>query len=87
MIEINKEIDLIEIVRLMFIQIRQVSIVLQDKVEIARQNHRYVLNPLSDLSDQPELVKAIAAVVFTDKVKRQYKDTLQPPIAEAQPAS
>ncbi len=54
------------------IQCRMSNIVEKDGVEIARSYHRCVVSPLDDVSDKPSQIQALAAFVFTAKVKKAY---------------
>ena len=49
------------------IGVRRADIVLKDEVEIARSYHRCLLQPGSDVSDQPQIVQDVAASVWTQE--------------------
>ena len=55
------------------IQVRKVTRVLKDGVEIAQQYHRHVLAPGDDTTTQVDRVKAIAATVWTKEVVDEFK--------------
>lgn len=55
------------------IQVRKVTRVLKDGVEIAKQYHRHVLAPGDDTTTQADRVKAVAATVWTKEVVDEYK--------------
>ena len=54
------------------IQVREVTIITKDDVEIARTYHRWSFNPGNDVSKMPQEVKDIAAVVWTEEVVNNY---------------
>ena len=70
-------IDKIEIVGdHKIIQVRETTIVTENNKELSRSNHRYTLAPNDDISNQPQEVKDIANVVWTEEIKKSYNDTL-----------
>lgn len=71
----TKQIDRIEVINGSIIQVREVTIITKDDVEIARTYHRWSFNPLDDLSAMPQEVKDIAKAVFTDEVKQTYVES------------
>ena len=73
----TKQIDRIEIVNGNIIQVREVTIITKDDVEIARTYHRWSFTPLDDLSAMPQEVLNIAEVVFTEEVKQAYQESLK----------
>ena len=60
----TKQIDRIEVINGSIIQVREVTIVTKDDVEIARTYHRWLFVKGDDLGDMPKEVKDIAKVVF-----------------------
>lgn len=54
------------------IQVRKVTRVLKDGVEIAKQYHRSVLEPGADTTAQVDKVKAVSAAVWTKEVVDEY---------------
>tara|TARA_B100000925_G_scaffold279891_1_gene250094 strand:- start:459 stop:719 length:261 start_codon:yes stop_codon:yes gene_type:complete len=77
---ITKEVieDKIEIVGdLKAIQVRTATIIKEDGVEISRSLHRKVLNPIEDITNESNEVKAICNAVWTDDVKDAYKKYLE----------
>lgn len=70
-------IDKIEILNGNIIQVREVTIITKDDVEIARTYHRWSFTPLDDLSAMPQEVKDIAKAVFTDEVKQTYVESMK----------
>jgi hypothetical protein len=71
------KIDKIEIVGdYKIIQVREATVVTENNVELSRSYHRYSLAPNDDISTQPEEIKGIANVVWTEQVKKDYIDGL-----------
>jgi hypothetical protein len=58
------------------IQVRTITIVKEDGVEIARSVHRHVVPPNSDSTNESADVKAMVAQFHTDAVKKAYADHL-----------
>ena len=72
------KIDKIEIVGdYKAVQCRQATIVLEDGVEISKTFHRHVLNPNDDISGETKEVKDVCNAVWTDEVKKGYKENLE----------
>jgi hypothetical protein len=72
----KREIDKIEIVgSFKNIQIRYVTIIKEDGKEISRSFDRGngVLHCLTDISDQPQEIKAVANVLWTPEVKAAFR--------------
>ena len=66
-------VDKIEIVGAhKLVQVRQATVILDDGVEVGRTNHRYVLNPNSDITSEPSDVQAVCNAVHTQEVKDAY---------------
>ena len=83
----TKEYDAIEIVTAnKIVQVREVTVIKKDGVEISRSFHRYSLPPGSvntdkvwtdtDISAETDEIKAICTTVWTDAVKTAYKALL-----------
>jgi hypothetical protein len=66
-------IDQIEIVGDWNIQVRQVTIIEKDGVQVARTFHRWVLTPDMDISGQEQKVKDICNAAWTEEVKSAYE--------------
>ena len=64
MLKETKQIDRIEVINGSIIQVREVTIVTKDDVEIARTYYRWSFNPNDDISEMPKEVKDIANVVW-----------------------
>ena len=66
-------VDKIEIVGThKLVQVRQATVILDDGVEVGRTNHRYVLNPNSDITSEPSDVQAVCNAIHTQEVKDAY---------------
>ena len=80
------EYDKIEVVNNSSIQVRKASVIKKDGVELTRSFHRYVLEPGAldasdelvdtDISAEPDQVKAICNAVWTSDVKAAWKAKL-----------
>jgi hypothetical protein len=66
-------IDRIEVTNDWNIQVRQATTIEKDGVQIARNFHRWVLNPDSDISTQEQKVKDICNAAWTNEVKAAYE--------------
>ena len=69
----STNIDVIEVVNDWNIQVRQATTIEKDGVQIARNFHRWVLNPDSDISKQEQKVKDICNAAWTNEVKAAYE--------------
>lgn len=72
----KKIIDLIEILDGGYIQVREAYVIEKDGVVIAKNFHRYVLNPGDDLSNQDKKLKDIASIIWTAEIIEAYQKTL-----------
>lgn len=70
-------IDKIEIVETNSIQVRTATIIEKDGIEIAKTYHRHILNPIDDISNENEKVKAIANAIWTNEVIEDYKEYIK----------
>jgi len=69
------EYDKIEIVgQYKLVQVRKAAVIKKDDKEITRSFERYTLNPDADVSKEPAEVKAVCDAVWTDEVKKAWKD-------------
>jgi hypothetical protein len=66
-------VDKIEIVQNNIVQVRTVTIVLEDGAELNRSFHRHVVTPGSDYSNEDPRVKAICQVLHTPEVVSAYE--------------
>ena len=69
---LNDKIEVINSGAYPYIQVRTVTIIKDEGVEISRTFHRHVLTPDADLSTEDADVSAICTPVFTDAVKAAY---------------
>jgi len=68
------EYDKIEIIgEYKAVQVRKATVIKKDGVELTRSFHRYVLQPDSDMTDQPNEIAAICNTVWTQEVKDAWK--------------
>ena len=65
------------------IQVRRITRVLEDGVEIGKQYHRHVVSPGDDFVNEDERTKKIAQVIHTAKVVKDYKDKIKEQELEA----
>lgn len=70
-------IDKIEVIENGIIQVRQVTRILEDNVELSVSFHRWTLSPGQDVSDQESRVQAIAKSTWTDEVIAAYQAQLE----------
>ena len=69
------EYDKIEVVgQYKTIQVREATVIKKDGKELTRSFHRYVLHPDADVSKEPAEIKAVCDAVWTDEVKKAWKD-------------
>jgi hypothetical protein len=73
LLEINK-IDQIEVTENNIIQVRTVTIIEKDGVEISRSNHRHSLVPTDNISNEDSKVQAIANAIWTEEVILAYQE-------------
>jgi len=59
------------------IQVRKITRIMEDGVEIGKQYHRHVVSPGDDYTKEDERTKKIAGVVHTAKVIKDYKDKIK----------
>jgi hypothetical protein len=59
------------------VQIREITIVKEDGVEIARNFHRRSIAPTDDINSESDEVKNICAAVHTDIIKSAYQTHLE----------
>ena len=65
------------------IQVRKITRIMEDGVEIGKQYHRHVVSPGDDYVKEDERTKKIAQVVHTVKVIKDYKDKIKEQELEA----
>ena len=66
-------IDKIEVVENGIVQVRQVTRIMEDGVQLSSSYHRWTLNPGQDVSDQEQKVQAICAATWTPEVIAAHK--------------
>ena len=59
------------------IQVKKVSVIKEDGVEISKSNKRYILQSNADITAEPADVTAVANAVWTNEVKAAYLASLQ----------
>jgi len=75
--EIQK-VDQIELVETNHIQVRTATIIERNGTEISRSNHRHVLAPGDDVTNEDPKVQAIANAVWTEEVIAAYQASQNP---------
>jgi hypothetical protein len=70
-------IDKIEVVENGIIQVRQITRIIENGVELSNSFHRWSLTPNQDVSDQEDRVKAIANATWTPEVIAAYQAQLE----------
>ena len=69
------EYDKIEVVgQYKHVQVRKATVIKKDNKELTRSFERYSLSPDADVSKEPAEVKAVCDAVWTDEVKKAWKD-------------
>ena len=59
------------------IQVRRITRIMEDGVEIGKQYHRHVVSPGDDYTNEDERTKKIAQVVHTAEVIKDYKNKIK----------
>mgnify|MGYP003135239115 CR=1 FL=1 len=68
------EYDKIEVVgQHKAVQVRKATVIKKDGKELTRSFERYVLHPDSDTSKEPEEIRSICSIVWTQEVKDAWK--------------
>lgn len=70
-------IDKIEVVENGIVQVRQVTRIMEDGVQLSSSYHRWSLTPGQDVSDQDVRVQAVCSAVWTPEVISAYQTFLQ----------
>ena len=69
------EDDQIEIIgEYKILQIRQITIIEEDGVEISRNFHRRVVTPSDDVSNETDEIKTLANLYHTAELTEKYKE-------------
>ena len=66
-------IDKVEILENGTIQVRRADRVFKDGIKIAETFHRHVVSPDQDITNEDNRIKQVAQLIWTDKVKGEYK--------------
>ena len=75
------EYDKIEVVgQYKHVQVRKATVIKKDGAELTRSFERYVLDPDSDISEQPAEVQAICNAAWTDAVKTAWTEFKKTPV-------
>ena len=78
--------DLIEVVGdFALLQVRETLRVMDGDQEIAQSFNRYVVSPGDDVSDRPQRVQDMAALLHTDEMKEKWQDELAAQAPEPEP--
>ena len=59
------------------IQVRRITRIMEDGVELSKSYHRHVVSPGDDTEGQDALTIAIAKAVHTTEVVETYKDIIK----------
>jgi hypothetical protein len=73
----TKVIDRIEVVGNGTVQVREATRILKDGEQIAQTYHRWSFAPGSDVSEQPDNVKAICQAAWTPEIIAAYQAQLE----------
>ena len=70
-------IDKIEVIENGIVQVRQVTRIIEDDIQLSSSYHRWTLIPGQDTSDQEQKVQAICNAAWTPEVVAAYQATIQ----------
>jgi hypothetical protein len=56
------------------IQVRESLVIERDGVPVSKTFHRYVLVPSDDISEQPEEIKNVANLLWTQQIKDSWNE-------------
>lgn len=75
---LSKEIviDKIEVVENGIVQVRQVTRIIEDGVQLSSSYHRWSLSPGQDVTDQEPKVQAICTAAWTEQVIMDYQNSI-----------
>ena len=59
------------------IQIREATHIMEDGKEFSRKNHRRVITPDADISNETDEIKGLADTLWTDEIKKAWDDKLK----------
>lgn len=77
MISKNICIDKIEVLESGIVQVRQVTRIVEDDVELSRSYHRWALEPAQNITDQDPRVQAICNAVWTPEIVAAFEANRQ----------
>lgn len=66
-------VDKIEVVENGIVQVRQITRIVEDGIELSASYHRWTLTPGQDVSDQESKVQAVCNAVWTSEVVSAYQ--------------
>lgn len=75
------ELYQINIVQKKFVEVIRSRVILDDGVEVARQNHQAAFCPGDDVSAQDAMVQDVCKLLWTDEVVKAYKDEVNATMA------
>jgi hypothetical protein len=73
MLEKQVAVDRIEVVEDGCVQVRQVTRIIEDGVELSKSYHRWILVPGQNIADQEPRVQAVCNAVWTPEVIAAYQ--------------
>ena len=73
----DDKIEIVDVGDWKVLQVRTATIVTDDGAELSRTFHRHVVDPNSDLTDESDEIKSLAATYFTDEVKAKHKAAME----------
>ena len=59
------------------IQVKEITHIMEDGKEFSRKNHRRVLHPDADVSNETDEIKALADTLWTDAIKKAWDDKVK----------
>ena len=59
------------------IQVLEITHIMENGKEFSRKNHRRVITPDEDISNETDEIKGMADVLWTDAVKKAWDDKLK----------
>lgn len=78
----EQAIDKVEVLEDGTLQVRQITRIMEDGVQLSSSYHRWSYSPGDDITEQPDNVQAIASVVWTPEVVAAYQASIQAPQPE-----
>ena len=59
------------------IQVKEITHIMEDGKELSRSNHRRVLTPSTDISNETDEIKSLADTLWTDAIKKAWDDKVK----------